>query len=134
LSVDDNSELDDFEVLGKFVVAFPEIVRSEELEKAREHFSNFCNNYGEPWVDSPDDLRYISDCISNVGSMLDVDVSELCGNLESRASQWEDDLPVSEEDRGDDDDDERWGHSEPTSDDTSAMFEGLLDELNESES
>ena len=81
---------------------------------------------------SPDGTRLATDSISNVGSMLDVDVSDLCGNLESKASQWEDDLPVSEEDRGGDDDDERWGHSEFTSDDTSAMFEELLDELDES--
>jgi hypothetical protein len=134
LSVVDDSDLDDFEALGKFVVDFPEIVQSEELEQAREHFSNFCNNYDESWADSPDDLRSISDSISNVGSMLDVEVSELCSNLESKASQWEDDLPVSEEDRGDDDDDERWERSEPMSDDTSAMFEELLDDLNESES
>jgi hypothetical protein len=134
LSVGDDSNLDDFEALCKFVLAFPDIVKSEELEQARGHFSNFCDNFDDSWADSPDDLRSIASNISDVGSILDVEVSELCGNLESHASEWEDELPISEELRADDDDEERWGRQEPSSDDTSAMFEGLLDELNESES
>lgn len=131
LNVSDTSDLDDFEALGRFVVAFPEKVQSQELAAARRTFLKFSEDYDESWADSPDDLRYVADILGNIGGMLDVDVTDRCGKLETYARQWEDELPVAEEDRGDLDDEERWERS--TSDDTSAMFEDLLQELNESE-
>ncbi len=95
---------------------------------------NFCGNYDESWADSPDDYRYIADSVGKVGEVLEVDVSKFCNGLESRASEWEEELRSSQEDREEDDgdDEERWSRSDMTPDDSSVMFEELLDELNES--
>jgi hypothetical protein len=122
--------LDEFEALGKFIEAFPETIRNEELEQPRQHLLNFAKNYDGSWADSPDDYRYFADRLGCVGGMLDVDVSEYCEDLERQASEWEAELP-SEGDSEDFDDEERWDRPESTSDDTSTMFEELLDELNE---
>jgi hypothetical protein len=129
LSVNNDSDLEDFEALSKFVETFPEVMRTGELEQVQEHFLNFCTSYDESWADSPDDIRYDADRIGQVGAVLEVDVSARCADLERQASEWEEDLPPSEEDREDDDDEERWSRS--AADDSSAMFEELLDELNE---
>jgi hypothetical protein len=134
LRVVDDNDLEEFEALGKFIETFPEAMRSEELGKAREQFVNFCKDYDESWADSPDDYRYIADSLARVAGMLEIDVSESCDDLESRASQWEDELASSEGDREDDDDEESWSRSESPSDDTSTMFEELLNELDESNS
>jgi hypothetical protein len=132
LGVDD-WDLDDFEALGKFVDAFPHVVQSDELGQAREHFLNFCKDYDESWADSPDDYRYVADTMGRIAEMLEVDVSERCNDLESQASQWDEELRSSEEEtQENDDDEERWGPSESSPDETSTMFEELLDELNES--
>jgi hypothetical protein len=128
-----DSDLEDFEALGKFVDAFPEIVRIEELDQARACFVEFCGAYDGSWADSPDDYRYIADTMGRIAGQLDVDVSERCNDLEGKASQWEEELRSSENE-GESDDEEMWSRSVSASDDTSTMFEELLDELNEGDS
>jgi len=130
-----DSDLEDFEALGKFVDAFPKVIRTEELDQARTCFLNFCGDYDESWADSPDDYRYIADTIGRIAEQLDVDVGARCVDLEGKASQWEEEIRSSEEENGgEDDNEEPWGRSESASDDTSTMFEELLGELNESDS
>jgi hypothetical protein len=61
-----------------------------------------------------------------------VDVSEICAELENHAREWEAELPSSEDDGRDNDDIEEWNRPD-MSDDTSAMFDDLLNELNETD-
>ena len=63
--------------------------------------------------------------------MIGADVKERCDDLETRVAEWEQEPSAYEPEERDDE--ERWARAESSSisDGTSAMFEGLLNELNE---
>ena len=131
----DVSDLEEFEALAKFVENFPEIMRTDELKQAREQFLDFAKDYDESWADSPDDYRYIAESLARVAEMLEVDVSERCSDLENRASEWDESLDRSHEAREENDDDEEsYSRSQSNPDDTTTMFDDLLDELRERDS
>jgi hypothetical protein len=125
----DDADLEAFEALGKFIVEFPQVVDHKELEEVRDRFLKFSNEYDESWADSPDDYRYISQSLGASAGMLSVDISERCNDLETRASLWDDELSAREPEEYEREDDDYGRHG--GIEDTSAMFEDLLNELDE---
>ncbi len=130
VDVGENSELEDFDALGRFVEAFPNLLSAEELSNAAEDFTAYCKGYDESWVDSPDDLRGLADDFERVAGNLNADVDERCDQFRKDAHNWDDEISDSSHER-EEDDDERWGDADRSEERMDVMFEGLLEELNE---
>jgi hypothetical protein len=130
LQVGEDSELDDFDAVAEFAAMFPNIVSETDLSPIATLFTEYCTNYDESSVDSPDDLRVVADDFERIAGIVDADVGESCTTLQQRADEWEEEIAA--ESRGpEDDDDEGWDRSERSDEGTDDMFEGLLEELNE---
>ncbi len=130
LDVGENSELDDYDALGRFVKEFPNMVSPEELSDAANDFTEYCKSYDESWADSPDDLRGLADDFERIAGNLDADVGERCEEFRQHALQWDDEISDSSRDE-EGDDEEGWARVDRSGEGMEEMFEGLLEELNE---
>lgn len=121
---------EDFSSLADFVYAFPDVYRKEDIEKLRQKFTAYCDEYDSSWHDSPDDLRYAADDLERIGSRLEVDVDAVCTRLNEDATEWE--IKNEEEDREFDyEPDEYFPERQSTPEPIESMFEALLADLEE---
>jgi hypothetical protein len=123
-------DFDDFECLGNFMEAFPQLFEEAELRGIRQKLMHFCDSYDSSWEDDPDWIESFVDTVQEVAAQFDVDLTEFCQALSERAH----DLEMRREEQEDEPDDyERdWGErSAPLQEDVSSMFDGLLHEIDE---
>lgn len=125
----DLESMEDFSCAGKFIESFPTVIREDELEKIRETFSEFCDDYDEAWVDDPEDLHSTANDLERIGKQLDVDVDEICAKLNKKATRLESE--IAEENYSEDDPNEDWRERYQPTESIDSMFEGLLAEIDD---
>ena len=120
-------EFDDFKDVAKFVENFPDAFEEDELEKIKEEFEHFSQEYSDVWDRDPNVLRGIAEEITDVGGKLGVDVSDWADPLLRKAEEIEQEYgdPETEEP------DNKWLEESSALRDVDAMFEGLLREIRE---
>ena len=119
---------EDFSSIANLVENFPRSVTARELARIRKEFIPVCEDYAEGVNDDPRALREAAEDIEAIASKLGiVDIEYLYDPLRDRANEL-DDQPEDDNDNG-------WEEPQRTSsgvtEDTNAMFENLLREIDE---
>jgi len=122
-------DINEFDSFCDFRDSFPEMVQSDEMDRIRVAFEEFCEAYDASWVDDPDDLRSIADDLERIGGKLEADVRAVCTRLYRGADEWESEKKEDDHEGEEPDEDWRGGYGAPES--TDSMFDSLLEELNE---
>lgn len=123
-------DFDDFECLGDFLEAFPQLFEEAELREIREKVMHFCDSYDPSWDDDLDWIESFIDDVRKVAAQFDVDLTEFRDALSKRARKLE--MRREEQESEPDDYEREWGErSAPLEDDVSSMFDGLLHEIDE---
>jgi hypothetical protein len=117
----------DFGSIASFVENHPKLIGPRELSRIRKEFVPVCEEYAESTDNNPTALREAAEEIESIASKLGADVEYLCDRLRERASELDyepsHDKIVERENRS--------KPNSPDSEDTDAMFENLLREIDE---
>lgn len=126
-AVNEPCDLDDFETLVAVVSFFPEAFAEDELQSARDAYSEYSARYAsECTLQDPEELRNEAMRIGEIGDSLLVDTEWAQDVLKSSAG----DIEAEQESRWDDADDDRRGsgsYEECSNGDLDSMFRTLND-------
>lgn len=123
-------DFDDFECLGDFIEAFPQLFEETELGGIREKLVDFCDSYDPSWDDDTDWIASFIEDVEKVAAQFDADLTKFCEALSERAYELE--MRREEQEYEPDDYEPEWRKSSaPSEEDVSSMFDSLLQEIDE---
>jgi hypothetical protein len=121
-------QFEDFGSIASLVENLPRTIAPRELARIRKEFIPVCEDYADGINDDAGALRGAAEDIEAIASKLGVDTEHMCDTLRDRANELDD--------QPEDDHDPVWEEetrqtSSGVTEDTNAMFENLLREIDE---